>query len=196
MKKFFSHILRLVILLAILIAALPTPAQAAEAPQQAGWKGKCACFFQVEKRDTLPKIARMFGISAQEIADANFITTSTKLKVGQVLCIPRVAFPKVYPKASFSGSVAFNRVFIEGSNFPAKERFIVRMRVRNQGAWVVIGALTTDKNGVIKNNFRIPKNFYKERRFEICLKLNTSGDTVCTQVKRVGENIKWFDLCE
>lgn len=186
MQKYCFLSLRFFVLFAILISAIPAPAQAAESPAESyGWKVKCACWYQIEKGDTLTKIARMFGITAQEIADANYITTSTKLKVGQVLCIPGVAFPKVYPKAHFSGSVAYKRLFIDGSDFPAYEKYFVRIRVRNQTTWTRVGVLTTDKNGEFEKNFRIPNSFLGANRFEVCLKHTLKGYTVCNYVARI-----------
>ena len=185
MIKKFSYQIHWIILLTLLFSALPVQTQAADAGEVSAWKGKCACFYQVEKRDTLTKIARIFGIRAQEIADANFITTSTKLKEGQVLCIPRVAFSIVHPKASFQGSVVFNRLFIHGSNFPKEERFIVRIRALDEESFTRIGVLETDEYGEFENNFRISKDYQNTRRFEVCLKHAVKGYQSCIKVRRI-----------
>lgn len=177
--------LRILTLLAFLLMTLPAPAQAVASPESAAVKIKCNCWYQIEKGDTLRKIARIFGISVRELADANHITTSTKLKVGQILCIPRIAFTKIYPKASFTGSVALKRLYINGSNFPAKEKYFVRIRLRNQTTWTMLGMLTTDKNGKFETNFRIPNRFQEATRFEVCLKHTLKGYTVCNYVARV-----------
>jgi hypothetical protein len=183
MSKFIFITLRLAILIAILFTAFP--AQAAGTPDLAGWKGKCVCLYPVDKGETLTQIARLFGISAQEIADANGISTSTKLKNGQILCIPRVAFKLAFPKAQLSGSVALKRLYIEGGDFPKLESYSVRIRARNQTTWTRIGVLRTDKNGEFERNFRIPNIFQDVRRFEVCLKHTLKGYTVCTFAPRV-----------
>ena len=185
MLRKFSYHMSWILLLTILFSALPTPATAAETSELAGWKGKCACFYQVEKRDTLTKIARIFGIRAQEIADANFITTSTKLKEGQILCIPRVAFSIAHPKATYQGSVVFNRLFIHGSNFPKEERFIVRIRALDEESFTRVGVLETDEYGEFENNFRISKDYQNTRRFEVCLKHSVKGYQTCIKVRRI-----------
>ncbi len=185
MKKFVIIILRSALILAILFTALPTPVRAASVPEIAGWNTKCVCLFQIEKGDNLNKIARIFGITAKEIADANYITTSTKLKVGQVLCIPRVAFTKLYPKASLSGEVALKWLFLEGSHLPAQEKYFVRIRVPNQIDWVKVGAFKTDKYGEFDKDFRIPNTFLGAKRFEVCVKHINKSYTVCTFVKRL-----------
>ena len=185
MSKKIHIILRIILLIIFLGAAMPAPVQAAETQPITGWKGPCACYYQVEKRDTVVKIARMFGITAKELADANFITTSTKLKVGSFLCIPKTAIKIVYPKAKLSGTVIFNHLTITGSNFPKEETFIVRIRARREATWTKLGVIKTKKDGTFERSFRIPKDLQNARYFEVCLKHSQQGYSICSFVPRL-----------
>lgn len=50
---------------------------------------KCKQMYQVQKKDNLYRIAMNFGLSVQEIVDANpGLTTESKVKKGEWLCIP------------------------------------------------------------------------------------------------------------
>ena len=50
--------------------------------------------YRTEQGDTLSAIASAFGMSAEELAEANNITDPTRLRVGQILLIPDLGEPR------------------------------------------------------------------------------------------------------
>ena len=62
--------------------------------------------YEVKNGDVLGKIAENFGVGMQAILDANGLDDPNKLRVGQVLVIPRVAPPTAPPSIVTSTTAA------------------------------------------------------------------------------------------
>jgi len=62
--------------------------------------------YEVKNGDVLGKIAENFGVGIQAILDANGLDDPNKLRVGQVLVIPRVAPPTAPPSIVTSTTAA------------------------------------------------------------------------------------------
>jgi LysM repeat protein len=79
----------LVLMLALLVAMLPTAVQAApDASEHALVGTYSGRTYYVQRGDTLNKIARYFGVSWRAIANANGLTNPNRIYVGQRLYIP------------------------------------------------------------------------------------------------------------
>lgn len=84
--------------LAVVLAAILTPAAAMAAPAESSVSsvmasGGCVAFYQVRPGDNLTRISRWFGVSVWQIAQANGIWNPSLIFVGQVLCIPSTYYP-------------------------------------------------------------------------------------------------------
>lgn len=85
MKTFRSPIsvLAVVVLLLLLVA----PLTAAAEPLQTGGGPGCARFYQIQRGDTLYRIALRFGTTVPALAELNSISNPNLIFAGQIICV-------------------------------------------------------------------------------------------------------------
>jgi LysM repeat protein len=84
-------------LILLVAVALAVPHVFAAETNSCGW-------YSVQPGDTIPAIAQRYHASAQSVFDANHLTASQKLSVGQQLCIPSRATSDTIVAPAISGS--------------------------------------------------------------------------------------------
>jgi LysM repeat protein len=92
LQKSTNRALRLsaivIVLIALFLTALPSPAIAAPVANTGYWNS-CGDCYVVKPGDTLSEIARWHGVSVWSLAEANGITNLNKIYAGQKLRIPQ-----------------------------------------------------------------------------------------------------------
>ena len=169
--RFTAIAVCLAMLLAVIASALPHPAIA---------KTPCDSYYKVKEGDTSSKIAHTFGLKWKEIALANNIKDPSKLKVGQVLCIP----PKAYTTETIFVTVIGRRVQITASGFTTKNLFYVKVRDGSVGlgGWYKIGVFKIDKNKKVTETYVLPKELSQAQLVTVCLKNATTDELLCRTV--------------
>jgi len=173
-KRFFrltAVAVCIAMLLAVMATALPQPALA---------KTPCDYYYKVKDGDTTPKIAHTFGLKWKEIALANNIKDPSKLKVGQILCIP----PKAYTTETTFVTVIGRRIQITASGFSTKNVFYVKVRDGSVGlgGWYKIGTFKIDKNKKVTDTYSLPKELSHALYVTVCLKNATTDELICRTV--------------
>ena len=154
----------------------------------------CPYIHFVQKGETLGLIALLYGISVKEILDANDLFPPYHLWAWQPLCIPRIAFHKLYPKASLSAHVFLNRITIWGACFPTGAPYKVKIRAKPSTIWNFVGNLFVNPDGSFTAYFQLPESLRKKDNFQICLKEQVEGYNACVTVDNrwvSGKRIKW-----
>jgi LysM repeat protein len=170
-----------ILLLILLMSALPQrPAEAQ------------ACKFKhtVEAGDTIHYLANLYGVSWDEIAEANDLPPPYTITVGQVLCIPGGTAPaNQATKAPTGGNkpslevvpVGFNHIYVSVENFARKASYFVRIFARNQGVSYRIGVFTTNKEGDFADYFKIPDYVPRSATMGVCVKNATTDAVSCVK---------------
>lgn len=180
--------------LVLMFAFFGSGPEAAQAAALAKKPMKCPYIHFVQNGDTLGIIALKYGIGVKEILDANNLYPPYKLVKWQPLCIPRIAFKKLYPKASLKASIFTDRLTIYGTCFPSWHPYKVRVRSGGSGSWKVVGLLRVKGDGSFNAHYKIPKSLIKSKRFQVCIKEQGKGYKACTNVnlnKVSGTRVKW-----
>jgi len=177
------------LLLALIFSVIPQPAVAADNAQT-----QCATKHTVKAGETLSSIAVTYGVTWQEIAEANNLKDPYVIYVGQVLCIPEGAdvddsTDQDTGSTSKPSGPTFDVTFedniiirIVASGYPASQSHIVRVSEFNQ-RWIftefgVIGRFRTDKNGKADIYMRLPQE-YRDKVLVFCLKNAFTDATQC-----------------
>ncbi len=158
-------------LLSVFTAALPHPALA---------KTSCDSYYKVREGDTSSSIAHTFGLKWKDIALANNIKDPSKLKVGQILCIP----PKPYTTETVFVTVIGRKVQITASGFSTKSLFYVKVRdgYGGLGDWYKIGGLKIEKNKKVTETYLLPKELSKAKFITVGLKNATTDELITRTV--------------
>jgi LysM repeat protein len=82
----------------------PTPAPSVVQPTTS----QCAALYVVRTNDTAFSIARRFGISLDSLAAANSLTSTSKIKIGQLLVLPGVPGPSSASHVVQSGDTLYS----------------------------------------------------------------------------------------
>jgi len=180
----------LFLVLAILLAALPRPAQAA-----------CALKYKVQSGDTLYRIAATYQVTFEDLVEANKLKAPYLIFVGQVLCIPQGAvIPEATPsstQAVASTATAKNLPtittlylgdisWIALSNFPKNRFFNVKVYDGTKYYWngpeYRIAMIATDAKGGYAAWFKIPSGVGSSSKITICIKDVINDDVlVCDE---------------
>lgn len=171
--------LSIVIVLAILAAALPLPAQAE--PADAPNAYKCTKYYTVKKNDTVASIAARFGQPTSYIASINGLKKPYSISPGDYLCVATNEYPSTTGSSTGSGgftaSLRNNKVTISGSGFKKNQAFFVRVSDPSSGRGFKIGRVDVKNNGTISGTFSLPKDLGKIKWLSVCLK-NISTDAL------------------
>ena len=154
----------------------------------------CPYIHFVRKGETLGIIAILYGIRVQDILDANNLFPPYYLVEWQPICIPHIAFDRLYPEASFNASLFFNKLTIWGQNFPEYTQYNVKIRPRGAEDWTFLGCLLLSGENDFAAYYPIPPDLAKENYFQVCLKEQNEDHLVCTTVDHLnvsGKRYKW-----
>lgn len=176
-----SRVLSIFVLLAVLVAALPVPVQAAPAAAD------CDRYHQVRYGQTVKKVAKLYGMDWQEIVKANNLTDPYTLTVGQRLCIPVVkkSSSSSDTKATFSAFVTKNKdVRVTVNSNKKAQNFFVRVgpNVANNHIWYKVGKITSKKSGTTTRTFDLPNQLTRHGSLQVCLKNTVTDSVVCATV--------------
>jgi LysM repeat protein len=179
-----------VTILAMMVAVVPNPVQAANNTQTT-----CAYKHTVVSGETLSLIAIQYGTTYLEIAEANNLKEPYTIYVGQVLCIPESATnipgdgagetPSEGAPSGQSFDVSFEDNYyirLKVFNFPPQRSQIIKIGVWNS-RWMdiefeVVGRFRTDKGGNADIYQRLTKE-YRDVPIAVCLKNPFTDKTVC-----------------
>jgi hypothetical protein len=170
-----NRVLGVLLMLALLAAFVPQPAQAAS----------CQANYVVLSGDTTPKIAHSYGMAWRKIALANDLVIGQKPKVGSTLCIPTVnsssSGSAANPNAVISVNIVNGRVFINTNKLSADSVFLIKVRDvgTGVGGWSKLGRLRLSKNTSEQNAFSLPNDFNGIPIVSVCLKDMTTDDLFC-----------------
>jgi LysM repeat protein len=146
----------------------------------------CSTYHTVASGETLSSIALKYNVTSQEIAVANELKEPYTIFVGQRLCIPGNPATAVATETSSTKGPTFTAkagsdpftVIITTIGYPAKSPYFVRASVVDQPSTSLrLGTMKTDKSGVAKRTFKLPKTLRKATSLTICLK-NAYTDAV------------------
>jgi hypothetical protein len=154
----------------------------------------CPYIHFVQKGETLGIIAILYGIPVQEILDANNLFSPYDLVEWQPICIPRIAFERAFPEASFNARVFFNKLTIWGLNFPEYTQYNVKIRTRGADNWTFLGFLFISNTDEFQAYYLLPPDLSNETYFQVCLKEQDEDYLVCTTVDTLnvsGKRYKW-----
>lgn len=188
------YVFSVVLMLAILAAALPQPAQAAVT---------CRTYHWVKESDTTPYISHTYGLKWWQIAQANEMKPWEPLEVGQRLCIPaadqvkettkktsekdkektgvRVDYPADDPKAKISVSITGKRVYLSLSNFAEDHTYLVKARDVDLGVggWYKLGTKSIEDKKSYSFAYDLPQKLWNVPVLSVCLKDQTSDELIC-----------------
>jgi LysM repeat protein len=181
MKTYRSPVLRnalaILIVMSLLIAALPKTAQAAT----------CDSYYTVRSGDTKTSIAKRFGLDWGQIADANNMETTDRIRVGQRLCIPPEESDddRPNPNVRLRVSATHLALTLTVSGLSDKKAvFFVRVRDARVGigGWSKLGRLKVKKGSTTKEIFLIPKEFKSTLYLQVCIKNGSTDEMKCQTV--------------
>jgi len=187
-RKVVTGALFATLIFALLITMVPQPVLAADTAQTA-----CSTKYTVKSGETVSSIAVSFGVTWQELAEANNLKDPYTIYVGQVLCIPEGATttPDEPTGDSPSDGAKGPRFTISGDglylniktvDYPKKQSHILRVgKIAQRIAFIemeVIGRFRTDKNGSSDAYIRLPKE-YRDSVLLVCLKNAFTDKTQC-----------------
>jgi len=179
-RKVVTGALFATLIFALLITMVPQPVLAADSAQTS-----CATKHTVKSGETVSSIAVSYGITWQELAEANNLKDPYTIYVGQVLCIPEGATttPDDPDSSDSSSSAATGPHFtvsgdgvylnIKTVDYPKSQSHIVKVgKIAQRIAFIeieVIGRFRTDENGSSNAYIRLPKE-YRDSVLLVCLK--------------------------
>ena len=179
-KHSISHIaywsLSALLVLAFLTAALPQSAQAA-APAAA-----CSDTYTVKAGDTIGRIAKDNDVTINRLAKTNNLESPYNLKTGQELCIPDTSPSS--PKGKFTATLSSDKVSLNGTDYKKTYTFFIKARENDSSLQYKLGRTQTDKKGVLKDSFKLPKELKNKSPLTICLKDSVTDALTCTRVFR------------
>ena len=176
--------LSLLLVIALLVAALPLPVQAASAANT-----QCNSYYTVKAGDSLYRIASIHKVGWEKIAAANDIIATYTIYVGQTLCIPKdkagdLRGAPTAQAASFSVLRNGDSLVIRASNFPTKSFYLVKVDdFKASGVkWYRLGTLRTRSRTNVEISFELPKDLRKAYYFYVCLKNTVTDEVTCKAV--------------
>ena len=189
MKKIQLNItilaLSLLVAIALLMAFLPQPAQAAT----------CVAYYVVQEGDTTPKIAHTYGLKWGVIADANDLNAGDKLVVGTRLCIPAEGdddtsstgggtstyLPETDSKAKFSVYISNGKMHLSLSKFSINHVYLVKVRDAHVwiDGWEKLEKVKIKKKTTYNLVMNVPKDLRSTLYLSVCLKDQSSDELVC-----------------
>jgi len=197
--RYLKIALFVLITMAFVAGALPQKAVAAQ----------CVDYYTVREGDTTPKISQTYGLKWREIADPNGLPRYWKPVEGTELCIPPggdtsssssttttsssttssttlssgTSVPG-YTNAIFTAGVVGNKVTVNGSNFPKKASFFVKVRDGNAriGGWEKLGTFNIPKKTNKQQTYTLPKDLKGSIYIDVCLKNASTDELVCRKV--------------
>ena len=175
--------LSFLLVLAVLAAALPLPAQAA--PADAPNAYKCTKYYTVKKGDTVASIAARYGQPTSYIARINGLTKPYSISPGDYLCVATNEYPSSTSGSSGSGgftaTLKNNKVTIYGSGYKKNTTFFVRVADPDSYRGFKIGRVNVKNNGTFSGTFSLPKSLEEIKVVLVCLK-NISNDALTCRV--------------
>ena len=183
--KWTARLVSSLVILALLLAAAPQPAQAAA-------DATCSQYYSVQSGETLTFIASKFNVTLTELANANNLKDPYVIFVGQQLCIPGATSTSTTTTTTTSTTTGFKveskdfkTIVVTVTNFPKKVVYIVKGKnaYRGHDEWFKIGRVKTTKTGSNSVTLRLPKELRGKDFMQICLK-NAITDAVTCQYFR------------
>ena len=171
------HVLAILIVLSMFLAASPRPALAAT----------CDSHYIVKSGDTKTSIAKKFGLDWTAIADANNMDVTDRIHVGQRLCIPAQDEDEDTPnpdvKLRVSATHTLLTLTISGLD-DKKAVFLARARDANVGigGFYKLGRMKVKENKTTKQSFAIPKELMSTLHLQVCVKNSTTNEMECRTV--------------
>lgn len=166
--QFKLVLLSILLVLALLASALPQMPAAAVT---------CKFKHKVEAGDTIHYLANLYGVTWEEIAEANDLQPPYTITVGQVLCIPGGTAPANTPKPADKGKEPklevvpqLSHVYVSVENFQPKTSYFVRIFPRTEEVSYKIGVFTTNKEGDFADWFKIPGYVPRSAKMGVCVK--------------------------
>ena len=187
-RKVVTGALFVTLIFALLITMVPQPVLAADSAQTS-----CVTKHTVKSGETVSSIAVSYGLTWQEVAEANNLKDPYTIYVGQVLCIPEGATttPDEPTDGSSSDTVSGPRFTLSGDgvylniktvDYPKQQSHIVRVgKIAQRIAFIemeVISRFRTDENGSSDAYIRLPKE-YRDSVLLVCLKNAFTDKTQC-----------------
>lgn len=174
-QRIFGVFISALMILGVVLAALPQPAQAAS----------CQAYHTVKKGDKTGTIANTYGVKWVEIAAANNLQKPYQLVEGQHLCIPfRLS---VSLKNKLAVQSINNLIKITTSNFQNGGNYYVKVRDVTSGAgeWFKIGKMRVSTSQKVTSRFILPGDLKSAIYLQVCLKNGTNNDLFCQTVRHV-----------
>jgi hypothetical protein len=161
-------LLSAILVLILVMSALPQSLAAAQ---------NCKFKHTVEAGDTIHYLANLYGVSWEEIAEANNLLPPYTITVGQVLCIPGGTAPAQTTKTPSADKQprlevvpGISHVYVSVENFTPKTSYFVRIFPRTQEVSYRIGVFTTNKDGDFADYFKIPGYVPRSASMGVCVK--------------------------
>jgi LysM repeat protein len=178
LRKRFQHVASLAItaLLALVMftAALPQPALAAT---------PCVAHYTVKSGDTTSKIAHIYNLTWAEIAQANNMKPSTKIKVGQSLCIPSKTSTTA-KTGTMTASANGNILTVKMTGFD--KRYIWNVNVnatRNTALGVFrVGRMIVPAKTSVAGAFKLPQELRTTSYLTVCVKNVITNEKICHNI--------------
>ena len=167
--KIFS-LLSILIILALIAAAFPHPAQAAI----------CKRTHVVKSDDTLSKIATRYHTTSTKLAYANNLDKPYTLTPGQTLCIPSDNVPSTRYK--WSGVIKGNQLLLTGDDFRKDYPLLVNAKTSSKDRFYYLGKAVTNSGGDLKASFTLTPPLTDKNYLTICLKNRVSGLMDCKRI--------------
>ncbi len=176
-KNLINLALSLLLVVTLVSAALPQPAQAAT----------CRTYHTVKSGDTTVSIAKTYGLKWRVIAEANDMEYPYDLDVGDKLCIPPKAEDddtNIADELKMTVKAVGNTVTITVKGLTAKASFYVRARDGNAsvGGWHKLGVMRAKKKVTSSTSFILPRELREKLYLQICLKNGTTDEMACRTV--------------
>ena len=149
------------VVLALVAALVPQPAQAAASYT-------CDKDYTVKAGESIYRIAREHKVTVYRLARANNLERPYKITTGDVLCIPNE--PKASSSYTWSATYTNNKIEITGSSFKKTHPVIFKVRLNDSSPWVKLGKAVSDKNGKLDKDFKTPKDVMDKASIMVCLK--------------------------
>jgi hypothetical protein len=170
-QKTVSLLVLAALLAAVFAAAQPAPAQAA----------MCAAYHVVAKNETLKSIAKYYGVNYKVLAKANGINVSEPLVKGDRLCIPKVGRNEPYMTLTITASGG--KIFINVGNMTREDKYLVKVREGDAGAWSNLGKFGSGVTGTVKKiSYDLPAKFKGKLYLTVCLKNQNNDALTCRTV--------------
>lgn len=171
-KRLINFTLAMVVVLSVFAAALPQSAQAAVCEEE----------YIVKPGETIGKIAKKYDTTINRLAKTNNLTSPYALTAGQTICIPDTS--PASANATWTPTYTNANITIEGSAFKKSWPLILKVRENDTSDWYKLGKFTSDKNGVVDESFKTPKDLLSKPSVMVCVKDAGTDALTCKKVFR------------